>query len=134
MFYYVDCCFRTAQERRKKKNTRKSDDDSLPSYTIVTGLPSYDEAVERMNRLSASTSSASSCIEDGKPAKQTSDTAAAVSVVRVKNETAAPAAKPASARRDNQKYGLVSHSLIVHDNGCSHCLSVQELLETYDVR
>ncbi|VVC44791.1 Commissureless [Cinara cedri] len=127
----------SAQERRKKKNLRKNDDDSLPSYTIVTGLPSYEEALERMNSMSASTS-ASTSVEDGRPENEEgAAAAAAISVVRVKNEVA-PLAKSATARAavaaDDPKYGLVSHSLIVHDNGCSHCLSVQELLETYDVR
>jgi len=111
-------CF-AVQRRRNEKNSRKYDADSLPSYTIVTGLPTYDEAVERMNGGGG----AASVCDNKPPSKHAPVT---VSVVRVRDETTPPKPDP--------KFGLVSHSLFVHDDGCSHCLSVQELLETYNVR
>lgn len=104
------------QQRRNEKNARKYDNDSLPSYTIVTGLPTYDEAIERMKSPNGKSTNVAAI---AKPAP-------AVSLVHVKNEVTPPKPDP--------KFGLVSHSLFVHDGGCSHCLSVQELLETYDVR
>lgn len=100
------------QQRRNEKNSQKYDNDSLPSYTIVTGLPTYDEAIERMKPAATVTP------------KSTNPKPPAISVVHVKDEVAKP----------NPKFGLVSHSLFAHDGGCSHCLSVQELLETYNVR
>lgn len=124
----------SVQQRRNEKNSQKYDEESLPSYTIVTGLPTYDEAVERMKRLSSSTA-ATSCksvaMATGKQqhsaAAAVHHKTAAVSVVHLKNERTQPP-KP------DRKFGVVSHSLFVHDAGCNHCLSVQELLETYDVR
>lgn len=125
LYYRCFVCFRylcnAVQRRRNEKNSRKYDADSLPSYTIVTGLPTYDEAVERMNGDHNYGGAAS--IRDNKPpSKQVS-----VSVVHIRDDVPTPP-KP------DPKFGLVSHSLFVHDDGCSHCLSVQELLETYNVR
>ncbi|KAL5237478.1 hypothetical protein ACI65C_004888 [Semiaphis heraclei] len=111
------------QRRRNEKNSRKYDADSLPSYTIVTGLPTYDEAVERMNGDNNYGGGATS-ISDNKPP---SSKHVSVSVVHIRDDVPTPP-KP------DPKFGLVSHSLFVHDGGCSHCLSVQELLETYNVR
>lgn len=120
-------CFRylcnAVQRRRNEKNSRKYDTDSLPSYTIVTGLPTYDEAVERMNGDNNS-SDGDTSIHDNKPP---SSKHMSVSVVHINDDVPTPP-KP------DPKFGLVSHSLFVHDGGCSNCLSVQELLETYNVR
>uniref|UniRef100_A0A2S2P732 Uncharacterized protein n=1 Tax=Schizaphis graminum TaxID=13262 RepID=A0A2S2P732_SCHGA len=110
------------QRRRNEKNSRKHDADSLPSYTIVTGLPTYDEAVERM-RGGFSYGGAAPVRDNKPPSKQHAPVT--VSVVCVSDPT---------PPKPDPKFGLVSHSLFVHDDGCSHCLSVQELLETYNVR
>lgn len=116
--YYIVffSCILAAQQRRNDKNSRRRDDESLPSYMIVTGLPSYDEAIERM-KLPAAASM---------PAGEPYMPPPAISVVQMKNEVAPP--EPA-----DPKFGLVSHRWYTHEAGCSHCLSVQELLETYDV-
>lgn len=107
-----------AQRRRNEKNSRKNDADSLPSYTIVTGLPTYDEAVERMH----GESDTAAATGDNKPPTKHEPLA----VVDIGEDV--------SSAKPDPKFGLVSHSLFVHDDGCSHCLSVQELLETYNVR
>jgi len=111
---------RAAQQRRDEKNSQNYDNDSLPSYTIVTGLPTYDEAIERMKPQPPAPP-----VDGDKPCPPAVDeTKLAISVVDVKDEPPVP----------DPKFGLVSHSLFAHDDGCSHCLSVQELLETYNVR
>ncbi|XP_027837073.2 uncharacterized protein LOC114119646 isoform X2 [Aphis gossypii] len=111
------------QRRRNEKNSRKHDADSLPSYTIVTGLPTYDEALERMRGGYNHGGAAS--VRDNKPPPPPPSKPVSVSVVCVDDPT---------PPKPDPKFGLVSHSLFVHDDGCSHCLSVQELLETYNVR
>lgn len=135
IFFFFVFSYFSVQQRRNEKNSQKYDEESLPSYTIVTGLPTYDEAVERMRRLPSATAAprkpvATAAGKQQHPAAaahKPAAAAAAVSVVHVKNEQTPPA-KP------ERKFGVVSHSLFVHDAGCNHCLSVQELLETYDVR
>ncbi|XP_050529184.1 protein commissureless 2-like [Daktulosphaira vitifoliae] len=159
-----------AEQRRRAKIGSNYDDESLPSYTIVTGLPSYDEAVEWMRKSNSSPSkynTASGLF------KQT-----AISVVKLQDETSAitipgkPMTYPSSSpmpppistlssstmrfklhRSEQQQtppmqpvtisasvasspphFGLVSHGYYMQHRTCSHCLSVQELLETYNVR
>lgn len=109
---------RVVQQRRNEKNSQQYDNDSLPSYNIATGLPTYDEAIERMKPVTTVTTAATV------NPKSASSKPPTISVVYVKDEVAKP----------GPKFGLVSHSLFTHNGGCSHCLSVQELLETYNVR
>ncbi|XP_050426070.1 uncharacterized protein LOC126836573 [Adelges cooleyi] len=157
-----------AEQRRRAKISRSHDEESLPSYTIVTGLPSYDEALERMRNNSPGSPQAHSSANTTAAAAglwtiQTTYTSKAtntpISMVHLMDETAdqkppsLPPSLPPSpplprfkvqptypviqrqaATLTSPRLGLVSHNYYTHNGTCSHCLSVQELLETYNVR
>lgn len=61
--------------------------------------------------------------------------ATVVASVATVSAIASAAATARGVADPTKRFGLVSHCIVAaHDSGCSHCLSVQELLETYDVR
>lgn len=47
------CIFAVIEARAAASNLEagNSDTESLPSYTIVSGLPSYDEALEQLSKI-----------------------------------------------------------------------------------
>lgn len=54
------------ERRREDVEVANAESESLPSYTIVSGLPSYDEALEQLKKVKelSSTSSSSASPKD----------------------------------------------------------------------
>lgn len=53
--YYFHGSFPLTVEDRRHEDVEASngDDESLPSYTIVSGLPTYEEALEQLKKVKA---------------------------------------------------------------------------------
>lgn len=62
-----DICFFPVLETRSAANVEagNQDSESLPSYTIVSGLPSYEEALEQLKKVKELSSSGVSTRRDG---------------------------------------------------------------------